>query len=264
MIKCEICGKKLVILNNFHLRMHGLSIQQYTQMFPFAILVDKSKWIKRYTEERNQKISIKMMGNKNSKGLVAGSEAAKRMRLKNIGSKRTLEAKQKMSLVQMGNKNSLGRVLTEESKKKMSVSHLGKKQSNETKAKKSDTAKYNFLIGKNIPPFPKNLSYQNDIGHHVRSSWEAGFIRVLNSFGINYEYESKRCRFYLGNLGTLVIDFYIPDFDIYVEVKGYLTDGSRKKWETFINMYPYIIDKVKVVDKQMYKLLENKYACSRH
>ena len=35
-VECQICHKNLILINNFHLKNHGISLQQYKQQFPSA------------------------------------------------------------------------------------------------------------------------------------------------------------------------------------------------------------------------------------
>ena len=64
------------------------------------------------------------------------------------------------------------------------------------------------------------------------STWEVACAQRLDELGIAWErdssikikYRDKRLR-----LRNYVPDFYLPDYDIYIEVKGYWTD--RAKWK---------------------------------
>jgi len=94
--------------------------------------------------------------------------------------------------------------------------------------------------------------YRIDLNQFFRSTWEANFARILNYLKIKWEYESKKCRFDLGE-SIYICDFYLPEINRYIEVKGYLNDGSYLKLKTFHAMYSDI--KISILDKSSYKLL---------
>lgn len=96
--------------------------------------------------------------------------------------------------------------------------------------------------------------FREDLGHYVRSSWEANFARILKFNKISYKYEKKR--FDLG-YAIYVPDFYLPKSNEYYEIKGYLRKGSKEKLEFFHKLYPDI--KLTLINKKSYKKLEQKY-----
>ena len=135
----------------------------------------------------------------------------------------------------------------------------GKNRPQETNIKISKKVKDNILNDKF--PMPKGANFwskagfREDIGHHVRSSWEANYCRLLNFYDIKYEFESKRCRFDVGDLGVLIIDFYIPEKNLYIEIKGRLMDVAKLK--RFVELYPYV--SLKILDAESYYTLERRY-----
>lgn len=96
--------------------------------------------------------------------------------------------------------------------------------------------------------------FKEDLGHHVRSSWETNYCRILRYLGIKYEYEVDS--FSLGDTS------YIPDIKIndklYVEVKGYLRPKSAEKIKLFRKLYPLV--SLVIIDKIRYKTLERVYS----
>ena len=93
----------------------------------------------------------------------------------------------------------------------------------------------------------KKIKYKNI---YMRSSWEVGFAKWLDAFDINWQYESKT--FNLGNY-TYTPDFYLPDFNYYIEIKGWLTNISKIKLNLFKKQYPDI--KLKILRKEDLKFL---------
>ena len=73
-------------------------------------------------------------------------------------------------------------------------------------------------------------------GYKFRSRLEARWAVFFDAAGIKYEYEPEGFEFY--NWETADTDWYLPDFylpqlNCYVEVKGYMDDESKKKIEKF-------------------------------
>ncbi len=114
----------------------------------------------------------------------------------------------------------------------------------------------NPMFGK-IPSIKCNKNFhvgtRRDIGHFVRSSWEANVCRIFNLLGIEYEYEVEN--FDLGKVS------YTPDFKLgthyFCEVKGYLREGSRIKMELFRKLNPEKV--LYVIDKRVYKILRREF-----
>ena len=104
------------------------------------------------------------------------------------------------------------------------------------------------------------MGTREDTQQYSRSSWEANLVRIFKLLNIDYEYETKRCRFNLDDVGILILDFYLPKYDIFIEVKGYLTDTARKKLQCFKQKFPELVKKVFVVDPDVYSILKSKYS----
>jgi hypothetical protein len=92
---------------------------------------------------------------------------------------------------------------------------------------------------------------RSDLGHTCRSSWEANVARLFLYANQPYEYERKR--FVLSTGETYLIDFYLPNVDCYVEVKGY----ESGKTAMLLSEYPNI--KIHVVKESEYIVLCLKY-----
>ncbi len=67
-----------------------------------------------------------------------------------------------------------------------------------------------------------------------KSSWEANFAKWCDLSGIKWEYEPKAFRL---RKGFYLPDFYLPEFDIWIEIKGYMSDYARWKMKTFKRIY---------------------------
>jgi len=102
--------------------------------------------------------------------------------------------------------------------------------------------------------------FREDLGHFVRSSWEANFARLLKFLNRDYKYEPRRFVFVLssGEETSYLPDFYIVDLNRFVEIKGFWREGHREKLRQFLSAHPEI--ELDVVGANEYALLEEKFS----
>jgi hypothetical protein len=87
------------------------------------------------------------------------------------------------------------------------------------------------------------------------SRWEANFARLMNYLNIQWIHQPKTFQL---KSQKYTPDFYLPDFDIYIEVKNYLSDYSRNRDMQFRKAYPEL--KLILLLKEEYLALQNEYA----
>jgi hypothetical protein len=104
----------------------------------------------------------------------------------------------------------------------------------ETRAKMSATKKGRAKPETFNPHIKRPNPYNGLI---FRSSYEVRVARALDSLGIKWVYEPKRF-----DLGTCRYkpDFYLPDQDVFWEVKGWFSPDSQRKVSLFRSQYPDI------------------------
>lgn len=95
----------------------------------------------------------------------------------------------------------------------------------------SKKGKLNHRFGKSSI-HGKRLKYKDVF---MRSTWETKFAQFLSLSGHNWIYEPKR--FYFNDC-TYCPDFYIPDFDCYIEIKGWWRPNTKKRFDLFKQNYP--------------------------
>jgi len=93
-------------------------------------------------------------------------------------------------------------------------------------------------------------NFREDLNQYFRSTWEANFARICNYLNIEWEYEI--CRFKFNNC-TYLPDFYLPQFDIWVEVKGWLSPKAYEKLEKMNK--EYLNENIKIIDIEVYRIL---------
>ena len=116
---------------------------------------------------------------------------------------------------------------------KMSIERSGKKRSKKI-CKNISKGTTNWLIKTNF-----KATYKFG-GYRMRSKWERLFAKFLDLNNIKWKYEPKK--FYLKQLNHYYLpDFYIPEWDTYVEVKGYMSEGALKKINAFKYEYGNLV-----------------------
>lgn len=228
-VTCMICGKVTTQINHAHLKTHGLTSQQYKEMFPNS----KMRAVSKKTREAVKQNMIKR--NKSEKARQKVSEMFK-------GKEKTEEHKKALK-----NAKAL-----EDKKNRAKINgdnRRGKKHSKETIeriARNSANQKH---------PFGGKAGKRKDLGHNCRSTWEANFARILNHLNIEYEFENiiwlKKED---GSDLAYLPDFYLPKYNSYVEIKGRWYDDAREKYELFKKQYPHL--KIHLIEQKLY----SKYA----
>lgn len=110
---------------------------------------------------------------------------------------------------------------------------------------------------------PKRNAYSNckggfrrDLGHHVRSSWEANICRLLRWFGVSYGYETKVFSLVSGDVGT----FYRPDLITRaetIEVKGWWNKRSLMMKKLMQEQHPDV--EITYVDVKAYSDIQESF-----
>jgi hypothetical protein len=65
-----------------------------------------------------------------------------------------------------------------------------------------------------------------------RSSWEVELAEVMDDLGIEFKYEPKRY-YFRAEKESYLPDFYLPEFNCWIEVKGYMDKRSEKRCKLF-------------------------------
>lgn len=87
------------------------------------------------------------------------------------------------------------------------------------------------------------------------SRWEANFARLMNYLKIRWEYAPKTFNLETQNYTP---DFYLPEANIFIEVKNFMWKYSQQRDEKFRKLYPNI--KLELLLKDDYLKLQNTYS----
>jgi len=92
---------------------------------------------------------------------------------------------------------------------------------------------------------------RQDLGGVVaRSTWEADTMRILQLWGISWEFEPQEFAFPLdakGRSSMYIPDIYLPKTNEFIEVKGMLDARGRSKLRKFKKFYPDEFSRLTVV-----------------
>jgi hypothetical protein len=74
--------------------------------------------------------------------------------------------------------------------------------------------------------------YSERLDMLFRSNWEIELAEILNELGISFEYEPKRF-YFRAESESYLPDFYLPEYNCWIEVKGYMDKRSLKRVKLF-------------------------------
>lgn len=97
--------------------------------------------------------------------------------------------------------------------------------------------------------------FRKDIGHFVRSTWEANICRTLNFLNEPYEYEKHVFKLEEGR--RYVPDLYLPNYGLYIEIKAYMSEESKQKLTKFFQKYPD--ETLIILDGSYYKEIKRQF-----
>jgi hypothetical protein len=69
-----------------------------------------------------------------------------------------------------------------------------------------------------------------------RSSWEVELAELMDDLGIKFKYETKRFYFSVEHESYLP-DFFLPEYNVWIEVKGYMDKKSLRRCKLFKKYY---------------------------
>lgn len=127
---------------------------------------------------------------------------------------------------------------TEETRKKISEANIKRFSDPEERRKHSEAMKR--AVKENPDSYSKNnvcgrvkiIEYKDGI--NLKGSWEVKVAEWLDAQGIRWESEVNPKPYYWnGDWRLYFPDFYLIDYECYIEVKGYRTERDIAKWNHF-------------------------------
>jgi hypothetical protein len=139
--------------------------------------------------------------------------------------------------------------------------HTGQKRPPETCAKLAEIQRRRLANPERSPYCSGTKGKRPDLGDVCfRSSWEANIARWLTHLGVRWQYEPTVFQFVPEVGGTLSYtpDFYLPDEDRYIEVKGWWDTKSRLRMQKMIEQYPTV--RIEIIDAEHYGTIASEFS----
>lgn len=98
----------------------------------------------------------------------------------------------------------------------------------------------------------KHFAYN---GYRIDGTWELIVAKYLDSTKIRWEKCKKSFEYiWQDKVHLYYPDFYLPDFDRYIEVKGYETDRDKTKYKAVNNLILLKANEINLIKKGLFKL----------
>jgi len=249
--------------NHFYGKIHTKKVRSVISKKLKIFYKDKENhpWYgKHHSEKTKTLLSIINTGKTHSE------ETKKKISMSNKGKSHTEEAKKKISNAHRGRafsedtRRMISETLKELFKNPKNHPMYGKRHTDESKKKMREN-RIGKCTGKNSPRYGKSPNWETRkwwkkgekrLGHGVRSSWEFDFAIFLQDQQIEYDYEPKTFEMEIdGKLTTYAPDFYIPLYDTWFEIKGYMRELAQKKIDCFKRINPNF----ELIEKEKHRFL---------
>ena len=155
--------------------------------------------------------------------------------------------------------------VSDKTRYKLGNSWRGKTLTNETKEKIKNTIKKNIENNNWHLSFSKSRTFEYK-GIKFQGLWEVKFAKYLDNKNVKWERPHKTYKYIFENENHRYLpDFYLPEYNLYIEIKGYPTKRDFSKWEQFTdNLDIYFGDdlyNLGIIDsyKDRYKSVDKKF-----
>ena len=140
--------------------------------------------------------------------------------------------------------------ISEETRLKLSQSSKGRKYSDELKRKHSEAMKKavekhpDSYTKNNVVGRVRNIEYK---GIKLKGSWEVLVAQWLDYNNIKWEHETKSFEYEWNGIRKYYPDFYLPELDLYIEVKGYERERDLAKWKVIPNLRVFKLNEINAI-----------------
>jgi hypothetical protein len=138
-------------------------------------------------------------------------------------------------------------LMSDETKKKISEALKNRVWTEEQRKQHSEAMKIavkthpDSYTKNNVVGRVKNIDYN---GVKLKGKWELIVAKWLDENQIKWEHETKSFEYEWNGKRNYYPDFYLPDFDFFIEVKGYVTDRDLSKWENITNLKVFKLSEI--------------------
>lgn len=144
--------------------------------------------------------------------------------------------------------------ISDETRSKLSKFQKGKKWSDERKKEHSEIMSRVVAENPEVYSNKQKRVIQEYNGNKFDSSWELIVAKYFDEKFIRWERNVKPFPYFWNDKWHLYFpDFYLPDEDIFVEVKGYKTDRDIEKWKAVENLIVFFQKEISLIRENKFK-----------
>ena len=145
--------------------------------------------------------------------------------------------------------------VSEETKKKITDKTKNRIMSDAEKTMRSHAMKMA------VEKYPESYSKNNVCGRvkiieyngvKLKGSWELLVAKWLDENNITWQHEVQTFSYKWNGDRTYFPDFYLPEEDLYIEVKGYKTDRDDAKWKSVPNLLVIGLKEIKEIKNKTF------------
>ena len=153
------------------------------------------------------------------------------------------------------------KLMSEKAKERIKNGYWNKeRREQQCKSMQEAVKKYpNSYSGNNVCGRTKLINYFDSYGKQVKlnGSWELIVAQYLDESKIKWTNILPKGFEYIweGNTHLYFPDFYLPEYNLYLEVKGYERERDRCKWESLNNLIIIKNKEIKLIKENQFKVL---------
>lgn len=95
--------------------------------------------------------------------------------------------------------------------------------------------------------------YSAKLHMQFRSSWEVTIAELLSDLDVKFDYEPKRF-YFRREKESYLPDFFLPEYNLFIEVKGYMDKRSERRCRLFKKYYTGVYQFF-ILEKLEYELI---------
>jgi hypothetical protein len=148
-------------------------------------------------------------------------------------------------------------IISNETRKKISENSKKRKYTEEDKIKHSEIMKRvvelhpDSYTKNNVVGRVKNIEYN---GVKLKGSWELIVVKWFDENDIEWEHETKYFEYEWEGSRRYYPDFYLPKFNLFIEVKGYETERDGEKWKSVPNLIVLKKNEIDLIKKNQFEV----------
>lgn len=126
-----------------------------------------------------------------------------------------------------------------ETRRKISLAGKGRRMSPDERMRRS------IAMKKAVKDHPDSYTKNNVVGRvkiveyngtKLKGSWEVLVAQWFDAHNIRWEHEAVGFKYFWNGDRTYFPDFFLPELNVFVEVKGYESERDRSKWLVVPNL----------------------------